>query len=174
MTGRRRFFERTDGVAAIEFSMVAPLFLLALLGGAEYGRALAISRRVELTVRTVTDLATQVTQLKATDDTTILNASAQVMSPYGTTSLTIVMSEVFYDPFQGTKVVWSRALNTTALNAGSSIALPLGSVLPGNYVIYGQVAYSYTPVIGGTIIAPFTMSGQIVMSPRKSASVDQV
>ena len=170
----RKARRNVDGIAAVEFSLVAPILITALLCGAEYGRAISLYRRVTLTTRTVVDLATQMNQMTATDDTTVLNASAQVMAPYDTANLTIVLSELSTDLLGVTKVVWSKPFHGTALTEGAVIAMPLGSVQPGTYAIYGQVSYRYAPVIGGTLIKPFTMSDQLVMSPRKSTSVDQV
>lgn len=170
----RKALRNTDGVAAIEFSLVAPIVITALLCGAEYGRAISIERRLTLTTRTVVDLAAQTSQLTAADDATVLNASAQVMAPYDTADLTIVLSEVSTDLLGVSKVVWSKPLHGTALPKGSVVSLPAGSVQPGTFSIYGQSSYTYKPVIGGTLIKPFTMTDQIVMSPRKSTSVDQV
>ena len=170
----RKARRNVDGIAAVEFSLVAPILITALLCGAEYGRAISIYRRVTLTTRTVVDLTTQTTQMTATDDTTVLNASSQVMAPYDTANLTIVLSELSTDLLGVTKVVWSRQLHGTALVQNSIIAMPLGSVLPGTSVIYGQVSYKYVPVIGGALIKPMTMSDTIVMTPRLSSTVDQI
>ena len=176
MIGRliRRARRDVDGVAAVEFSLVAPILITALLCGAEYGRAISIYRRATLTTRTVVDLTTQTTQMTATDDATVLNASAQVMAPYDTANLTIVLSELSTDLLGVTKVTWSRALHGTALTQNSVVSMPLGSVQPGTSVIYGQVSYKYVPVIGGTLIKPMTMSDTIVMVPRLSSTVDQI
>ncbi|MDX7953851.1 pilus assembly protein [Lichenihabitans sp. Uapishka_5] len=168
----RRFAACRAGVRAVEFACVLPIFLLLLMGGGEYTRALAISRKVTVTTRTVTDLTSRSTTVTESEIKAILAASTQVMAPFDASNLTIVLSEVTTDA-AGTKttVTWSRTLNGTALPEGSSFPLASGAGQAGASLIVGQVSYAYVPSFGSSFVAAMTLADTLYMNPRLSTTV---
>jgi len=154
------------GAAATEFALLVPIMLVLFVGVTEIGQAIAISRKVTVTVRTVTDLVTQYAALSSTDMANLLGASAQVIAPYPSGNLSIIVSEVTTNAKSKAKVTWSTALNGTALKVGSAVTLPTGMSAPNVTLIWGQTTYNYTPVLGDKIIGKTVLSDQIFMNSR--------
>jgi Flp pilus assembly protein TadG len=160
------------GVAAVEFAFIAPVLLVLYLGGFELSQAMATYRKVSDTTVELANVAAQYTTMSAADVSSVMNASSQIMAPYATSNLTIVLSEVTTDANNQAKVTWSQPYNgATALTAGSSITLPTGLSSPSTNYILVQTTYLYTPVIGSRFLSPVPMRDQIYMLPRASASI---
>jgi Flp pilus assembly protein TadG len=154
------------GIAATEFAMLAPIMLVLFVGVTEVGQAIAISRRVTVTVRTITDLVTQYSAVSTTDMSNLLGASAQVIAPYPSGSLSIIVSEVSTDANSKATVTWSSAVNGTAYTVGQTVTLPSGMAQPNISLIWGQARYNYTPVLGDKIIGTTVLADQIFMNSR--------
>jgi Flp pilus assembly protein TadG len=103
----------------------------------------------------------------------ILNASAYTMTPYGTSTLSMVVSEITCDNSGAATVTWSvAAYNGTALKAGAAFPLPASMAVANAVYIYGSVTYGYTPMaIGYVLTSPITLSDSAYFSPRVSQSV---
>lgn len=170
---RRRARLRFDqsGIAAVEFALVFPFLLLLYLGGFQICEAVSAYRKVTITARTVADLTTQYTTMGIADINTVLNASSQVMAPFSTTNLSIILTEYSTNASGVTSVTWSRALNATAAQQGSTVTLPANICQRGASVIYALVSYAYTPAVAYGATRTFTMSDQIYMAPRGVNSV---
>jgi Flp pilus assembly protein TadG len=162
------------GVAAVEFALMVPILLTVYLAGFELSQAMATYRKVSDTTVELANVTTQYTSMAALDVTSVFNASAQIMSPYATSNLTIVLTEVTTDMNSNATVNWSCAYNgATALTVGAPVTLPAGLAQPGiinNYMLV-QTTYKYNPVVGGGFIAPIPMTDQIFMQPRSSADI---
>ena len=168
----RRFADDRRGIAATEFALLLPMMLVIFVGVTEVGQAISISRKVTITVRTVTDLVTQYSALSSTDMTSLLGAAAQVMAPYPSTNLTVTVSEISTNSSSNATVTWSSSLNGTAYATGTKVTLPSGLTLPNISVIWGQVQYAYTPVLGDKIIGTTMLSDQIYMNPRLCTAIN--
>lgn len=165
-------FNRDDrGIAATEFALVLPVLLVIVLGGYQLSQAASAYRKVTRTARTVADLTTQYVTMGSSDMSTVLNASAQVMTPFDTTALSIVLTEFAVSASGTATVTWSQTLNGTALTTGSTVILPAGVCLPNASVVLANVTYRYTPAIGYKLTGPFVMSSALYMSPRTVASI---
>lgn len=154
------------GVAATEFALMVPIMLVLFVGVAEVGQAIAVSRKVTITVRTVTDLVTQYAALSTTDMGNLLGASAQVIAPYPSANLAITVSEVATDASGNATITWSQSLNGTAYKVGQPVTLPTGMNQPNISLIWGQAQYKYTPVLGDNIIGTTNLADQIYMNSR--------
>ncbi len=159
------------GFAATEFALVFPVALLLFLGLVEIGDAVAISRKVTITSRTVTDLVTQNVSVTAASVTNILNASSAILAPYSTANAVITVSEVSTDATGKATVTWSQSLNGTALPVGQVVQLPPTIVQPNIAVIWGQVQYSYAPYLKMNLTGNMTLASQIFLNPRLSNSI---
>ena len=162
--------------SAVEFAIVLPVLALLVFGGYQANEALSAYRKVTLTARTVADLTSQYTTMNTTDVTTVLNASDQIMTPFNTSALTIILTEYATDTLGRTTVTWSKGLNCVAPNcntpvAGATATLPPNVAQVGTSLIYSQVTYSFTPAVAYKLTGSFQMSSQIFMSPRSIQSV---
>jgi len=159
------------GVSATEFALILPILLLLVLGGYQLSQAASAYRKVTRTARTVADLATQYSTMTKNDMQTVLNASSQVMAPFNTSALSIVLTEFSVSSSGVATVTWSQSLNATALSPGSTVILPAGVCLPNASVVLATVTYNFTPAIGYKITGPFVISSALYMSPRSVASI---
>lgn len=166
-----RFARDARAVSAVEFALVLPFMMTLFLGGVQISDAVAVGRKVTLASRAVADLTTQYVTITNAQMSQILNASASVMAPYSTANLVIVLSEVSVNASGQASVTWSQSLNGTALTVGQAVTLPTGMAQPSTSVIWGQASYNYTPIYGNILTGPFTISDQIFMMPRLSATV---
>lgn len=173
----RHFLGEDRAIAAVEFALILPLMLFLFVGVAQVGQAIEISRKVTVTTRIVTDLVTQYSTVSCSTLNTVLAASAQVIAPYSSSNLTITVSEIDTVSNKAT-MPWTASLKgngtMTCSTPNSNFTLPsqlLQSSSTASYYIYGQVTYSFTPVLGYKIIGTIPISGQIYMSPRLTNSI---
>jgi Flp pilus assembly protein TadG len=170
----RAFGRERRGVAAIEFAVLLPLFLILYLGTFEVGQGISIKLNNSLAARTVADLASQFTNIYNADMTSILGASTTVMAPYPTQPFSVTVSQVTVDANGNATVAWSDSLNGTARSVGQSVTLPAGMNAPNTSLIWGETQYVYTPGLGYVLTGSITLSNQIFMSPRNAPSVLRV
>ena len=159
------------GVSAVEFAMLPPLMLTLYLGVVETSQGIGADRKVTLTARTVADLVSQVTNVSNNDMTNSLNAASAVMAPFPVSNLKVVVSSVKIDA-QGTATIsWSDTKNGTARAKGASVTVPTALKIPNTTLIWSEVEYTYTPVIGHVITGSLNLKDQIYMRPRMSDCV---
>jgi Flp pilus assembly protein TadG len=167
----RRFLRDKRGVSAVEFAMLLPLMITLYLGGVEVSSAIAVDRKTTLVARTLGDLVAQSTSVNAADMTNILNAATTVVQPYSSSLLKVTVSRVDVDANGSAKVIWSKAQNTTARAANSSVTLPAALNTANTSLIWAETQYAYTPTIGYVITGTMQLKDQIYMRPRLSDTV---
>lgn len=168
MTTRKltRFACDKRGVSAVEFALLAPLMIGLYFGCVEISDGVATDRKVSLTAAAVANLTAQVSSISSAQMTNILDASSAIISPYSASKLKITVSCINIDSNKNATVKWSVTRNGSAL---SSATVPSALLIASSQLIYSQVSYDYTPVIGYTITGTITLSDQMYMSPRQSA-----
>lgn len=165
MTGDRR------GVAAIEFALVVPMVIVVYVVGFEIAEGATVYRKLTDTTVQLANVSAQYTAMSSTDVSNVMSASAQIMAPYPTTSLSIVLSEVTTDSHGNGTVTWSQEYQGTALGTGSAVTMPTEfNAANANYILV-QTTYSYSPSFGTSFIGPIAMSNSIFMLPRSSAAI---
>lgn len=162
----RKFASAGSGIAATEFALLVPIMLVLFVGVSEVGQAIAISRKVTLTARTVTDLVTQYTALSTTDMSALLGAGAQIIAPYSSTNLNVIVSEITTDSKNNATITWSAALTGSGYATGTKVTLPSGLKQPNISLIWGHAQYKFTPILGYNIIGTTNLSDQIYLNPR--------
>ena len=171
----RFLLDDRSGSVMVEFAFVFPI-LLALLGLVLMaGEGLEVSRKVTMTARTLTDLASQQSNIGTSSGTynynQILNAAALVIAPYSASSMAMTVSEIQVTGSNVGTVVWSEAYNGgTALTVGSSVTLS-GNLPVSQYLIQGTVNYTFSPLATIYLSTPITLSDTVAMAPRTSTSV---
>jgi Flp pilus assembly protein TadG len=168
----RDLLAHTEGVAAIEFALVIPMIILVYAGGFEIVQAATVNRKLTDTTVQLANVTTQYTSVAQPDLANIFAASSQIMAPYPTGSLTIVLSEVQATASNSGKVAWSQGYGGAAcLPLNSTVAMPTGFASNGSYYILVQTTYSYAPTIGSAFVHTIPMKDQIFMVPRQSSSI---
>jgi Flp pilus assembly protein TadG len=166
-----RFAHDRRGVSAVEFAMLLPLMITLYLGSVEISQGVGIDRKVTMVSRTVADLASQVSTIASTDMSNILNASSSVVAPYDATKLKVTVSAVTIDSGAVAKIAWSCTLNGTKRAVGSTVTLPAALNVASTTLIWSEVSYAYTPVIGYVVTGTLNLADQIYMRPRVSDTV---
>ena len=163
----RRFGRDRRGVSAVEFAFIAPLMIGLYLGCAEISDGVAVDRKVSLTAGALANLASQATTISATEMTNILDASSAIIAPYNASKLTLTVTCLSIDANKNANVKWSVTRNGTVKSGIMTIpaALTVASSYPIN-LIYSEVTYAYTPIVGYTISGTLTLSDHMYMSPR--------
>lgn len=166
------------GVAAVEFAMMLPVMLILYLGGVETSQGLGIERKVVLTARSVADLVAQTSNNRELTPTgfasrmsnaemeTVMNAAMAVIAPYPRKDLKVRVSSVYINTEKEARIDWSRAHNTLAWKRGEKIPLPEALAVPGTYLVWAEVDYDYTPIIGYVITGTLVLNHELHMMPR--------
>ena len=120
LTNLHRMWRSKDGLAAVEFALLAPVMLLMFFGTVELSAALDCRARVNNVASTAADLVAQETSVSSSDMANVFAALNSIIYPYSTTPAKIVISSLTYNTSTTGKVAWSDAQNATARTVGSS------------------------------------------------------
>ena len=161
-----------SGIAVVEFAFVATFLIFLYLGSVQLADAIFANRKVTTTVRALTDLTTQYSVVTNGDLDMILGASTTLLSPYDAAQAHIRISQVTVDGSGNAKVTWSKGLRAAPLTVNQVFDLPDDLTVANTSLILGEITYDYEPFIEGYSVGEITLSDQIFMSPRASASVN--
>lgn len=181
----QRFAGNAHGVAAIEFAIIAPFLLLTMLSVYDIGRAFAVHIKVRAATATLATITNQYTtgtnNIDTSDMTSIVGATAAVLSPFPTNSVTTKITQVKMTSASNAVVSWSYATRGSAYSAGSSWStLPsqFKTTKPCNsfpcYLIFAEVSYTYTPLFGAAITGPINLTDDQYATPRSSACIQYI
>jgi len=189
----RRFAKARDGLAAVEFALIAPVMGTMLLGTIELCNALECHQKVTMVASSASDLVAQSSKVSQSDLNDIFNAAAAIVNPFPTTNMTIIISSVQSDGTGNGTVAWSQAetwTNGTAksaqgrnLNSTVTLGQPIMSTWDSTNkvfvackpnacsVILTEVTYYYTSPLGKILMGPTKMSDTFYERPRKVAII---
>ncbi len=173
LLGRLKAWRRDRrGVAAVEFALTVPIMLTLYLGGFEASQAVATYRKLADTTSTLANVTAQYTTMASTDVSTVFNASAQIMSPFPTSSLGVVLTEITTDNNSNATVTWSCGYNgSTPLTTGANATVPAGMLAASTSYILVTTSYVFALPTGYAFSNALTMTNQIYMIPRNSSSI---
>lgn len=175
--GLRRLWRRDGGVTALEFALIAPIFVFFLLGSFELGRFLWLEVKVDRAAVSIGDLVTRGDSV----DTDLLDsmfvAVGQIFEPFPTGALTrTIISSISLDTDGKTpKINWQRIGGGTLsepsriapCGGGAKVTLPKNLTLhPSDVLILTEVFYSFTPVTGEGIMDPTIIYRNSYFRPR--------
>ena len=156
----RRFAGDRRGIAAVEFALILPLMIIMYFGALEITDALTANRRVTLATQTVADLVAQSAVITDDDMTDIFAATAAVMAPFDASNLKMRVTSVVADGH-----------NMSARGKNSTLALPAGLTSGGDSVIYAEVKFTYTSLLGKYFTSPFVFTDEAYLRPRRSLQI---
>ena len=163
----RRLLRDREGLAALEFALIAPMMVMVLFGSVELTELLACNRRAENTAASVADVVSRDTQITNQELDDLWSAATALMYPNSATPLQIRVSSVQITDATTATVLWSDGHNGyTARSAGSRMTLPAGMMLPATSVIVTETSYLYTPPIGVFLKLAFPLSHTEYRRPR--------
>jgi Flp pilus assembly protein TadG len=156
------------GVAAVEFALVLPVMLTMYLGMVEVTQGVNINRKVTLLSRTLADLTAQNSTVNNNKSTQIFAASTQVMSPYNTTGIKMLIVSAYIRSDSTVQVCWGD--QTGGMTVPSTVTLPAGLIIPSTSIIIATAELPYTPA-AKLISASYTLNEVTYMRPRYSTQV---
>lgn len=168
-----RFVHAREGLAAVEFALIAPVMILMFYGVVELSAAVDCNARVSRVASTVADLVAQSPTVSTADTTNIFNAGNAILFPYTSANAKIVISSLVDDGKGAAKVAWSDAQNATPRTVGSTVSVPAGLVISGSgsSVIYAEITYKFVPAVSYFLGGSVTLSNTFYSKPRRSLTV---
>ncbi len=170
----KSFRENKDGVAAIEFAIIAPVMVTLFFGAVELSDGLLADRKVTVVASSIADLVSQDTQIDNAGMADIFKAAEAVIVPYNVSSLSVRVSSINVDVDGSTDVGWSDGYNISAYSPGTNYALPNGIAQPGGSVIVTEVAYNFNSILGHIIVGTLTLNDQFYARPRRVLRVARI
>lgn len=164
----RRFRRGVRGVSLIEFALILPLLVLMFIGLIEFAEAFTVSRKLASTVNTVSDLVAQEASVTTTDLDNITLIADEIMKPYGTAPMNLVIVSVVADAANDATVAWSYP---PVYAIGAPYALPQNSLTdPNSSVIIAEATYDFTPTVT-RFIGAVALRQRAFFRPRIAPSV---
>lgn len=174
----RRFRKDNEGVAALEFAIIAPILVLLFLGTIEISLAVAVDRKVSRVSSAVADLITQQPDEFDTDTLdSIFEISSQIMYPYDD-GVEIVVSGLKIDNGVA-RVEWSRGYGGgSKRSVGSTYAVPSSIKVDGTFLVAATVKTDHSPAFkfvnykdGGLTFdgASIELSEEMFLRPRRAS-----
>ncbi len=171
-----RFLRNREGIAAVEFGLIAPVLLIMLIGVIEVTRAVSIDRRFGQVTAMVADLLAREERVDADTVRGIYGIVEHVMGVWGTDTLKLHIYPVRAstdDPND----VYIYAAKANRPSYGSNATSPkdvcerYAGLTPNlleeqGMAIIVQGEFGYTPLIANGILPPQTWLDQAVLSPR--------
>jgi Flp pilus assembly protein TadG len=149
----RRFWQARNGVAAIEFALIAPVMVTLLLAMTEVTVSVNTDRKLSLVTRTLADLTGRATVMTSNDMQAVFDAGRAVMQPYSAANGGFVISSIVVT-MSGTTptgaVAWSCANgpNAAKRTSGSPYTVPASFASAASFIVV-ESKMPYTPILGG-------------------------
>ena len=170
----RRFIPAREGVAALEFALIAPVMVIMFLGMTEVTVGVNTDRKLALVSRTLADLTARATTMTTTDIANIFAAARIVMQPYSTSTLNMVVTSVLVTT-SGTTVTgtvdWSCSSGPSATKrtVGSKYTVPDSFKAAQSFILV-ENSMTYTPMFGTTVLSNALTFTESTPWPVRSAS----
>ncbi len=170
----RRFSRDAGGMAALEFSFIAPIMIFLFFATVEASEALSSSRRVGLAADTIADLVAQETRVEAGDLDDLFTGVEAIIAP-GTVAVDVRVVSLVVDPDTLDVVVhWSRDnAGGTPYAEGAPYTGPADVALvdPGASIIVSEIEFDYEPPLTDRIFKDVTITKDAARFPRRSFRV---
>ncbi|MCO6187273.1 TadE/TadG family type IV pilus assembly protein [Rhizobium sp. L1K21] len=140
----QRFSGAKEGVAAVEFALLLPIFAFIYLMSFQLTVGFSVANNADRAASIIADIVTQepTTNVAKLDDMYAL--AKAIMTPYSTDDLHIKITGVQVDAGGNPTVKWSwKDDGTAAYPAGSAVTLPVELRQPNSFVAHTEIATVY-------------------------------
>jgi len=172
----KKFHQNKDGVAAIEFALIAPILIFMYLGLLEISMGIMADRDVSHATNVAGDLASQVEELDKGQIENILTAAVTVMAPKDITPGAIRMSLETWKIDTDTDT--PESLGKATIGGTITHGAPdmqklrdLNLLTDTSGVVIATINYDYVPVGTYYMDSVITLHETFVLKPRRSASI---
>lgn len=134
-----------DGLAAVEFALLAPVMIVLYFGMCEFCQAYMAHKRMGHVASTVADIVARATDVKGAQLDDIFGAGEIIMKPYSGQPLSIRVSSVTRDSQGVAKIDWTRATGPApvARVKGDTVVVPPDVIQNGESLIMAEARYDY-------------------------------
>lgn len=169
--GTRSLFGNRDGIAIVEFALVLPVLVLLMLGISQVGTAIVVDTKVRNIASTVGQIASQYTTIRDADMALIFGAANAIVSPYPTSPLSVVVTQVAADGTGSGTVVWSSAFQTSGRGIGARVPLPNGMGVAATYFVLTESRYNFVPMIGTAFVGTVALNKRVFAASRSGGPI---
>ncbi len=176
------FSKNEEGIAAIEFALLAPLLIAVTLGSTEIIQSVWADGKVEQATSTIGDLVSRTSVMTDNELRELGAAGPLVLRPYPENDLKFTITSVIgcYDDVANKTdlsfyVLWSKEWEAGSIrNSSHSLdsefnRLPRSlDIEQGDTIIFTEGTYSYAPTIARKVGTTYDMGGTIFHQPRTS------
>jgi Flp pilus assembly protein TadG len=167
----RGFAGARQGLAGIEFALIAPMMVFTLFGSIEILDLLDANRRLENAAASLADVTARDTEISNQDLAGLWAALDVLMFPDTGDPVQIRLTSVTVDSATVARVVWSEGHGMTARTTNSTVSLPSGMMKVGTNLIMAEAEYQYGGSIGFVLQGPMTLGHNVY---RRSRLVDPI
>ncbi|GGA59524.1 hypothetical protein GCM10011385_11580 [Nitratireductor aestuarii] len=149
----RAFLRRTQGVAAVEFALLAPLMIALFILTMEFAQAIDTSRKVARMTVQIGDLITQQPDMTPTTLQSIVKIAEATIQPYkrSTAAVRVTAIDITTGSAPQPKVAWSKCYYDCAAlpsaTKGATVTLSNDLKIPGMYLIRVETRLAYRPMV---------------------------
>ena len=167
----RRFRTEKRGVAAIEFTLIAPFMIALWLGSIELSQGVSVDRKVTHAASVLADLVTQQNNVTGQELRDIMDATQAIMMPFDVSRLTIQIAGVRINGDGATEVMWSEARNGAAPTVGGTYSIPASLLIPNSFLVVADLTYAHRPSTSHVITGTINLSDSFFLRPRRSETI---
>ncbi|ANP45318.1 TadE/TadG family type IV pilus assembly protein [Candidatus Viadribacter manganicus] len=169
----RQFARANEGVAALEFAIIAPLLMVPLLlGSVDLVDVMGANKRAQNAASSLADVVARDTEISNAELSSMWQALDVLMYPDSSAAMEMRISSISIVNASTARVMWSEGHGgMSARQAGTTVALDSRMMTVGSSVIMVESAYKYDAPLG------FLFQNQIRMTHnayRRSRLVDPI
>jgi len=168
-----RFSTNNEGVAAVEFALIAPLLILLFLGTVETSYAVAVDRKISRTASAIADLVTQSARINPDDDMKelkeLIDIADKIMQPYDLVPCIVVTGIIIKDGSATVDFSVDNSTNNTVntkptstcgkkadltqvartkREKGTEYPVPDSIKIDDTYLVATEVEFDHNPIVG--------------------------
>lgn len=167
----RRFGASEQGIAAVEFAIIAPMMIFLLFGSVELVDVLNTNKRAQNVAASLADVVARDTEITNDEITNLWAAVDVLMFPDEGAAMQLRLTSITIVNATTARVVWSEGRGMTARTVNSTVALPAQMMQPGTSVIYAESIYPYSSSLGFLIEGSMDLEHEAF---RRSRLVDPI
>lgn len=168
----RPMWRARDGIAVLEFALMAPVVILLYLGTVEVALAYMAYRKTGAAAALAAELAAHEETIDARTAGQILAAARAALEPVMAGKLGQRLTAVAIDEEGDARVAWSVASGASRMPAGSVVAVPAALLLPGESVVMAETWLDYVSPLVLTLPGTQSMYHEHFVYPRLNDHVD--
>ncbi len=170
----RKFRRDEDGIAAIEFAIIAPVMIGMYFGLAEIASAISVDRRISHGTNVAGDMATQQPEIRDADIEEIVSAALRVMNISDINNVSMdIESFILPDAGQPPESRGRIRVNNSAGGFTNFDASGLDEKILNarSGVVVTRATYKYTPLQLRFLNTDVTLKETFLLKPRRSDAV---